>query len=801
MERAERRIGRLCNELREAVCHHGKRVITHHHIAEVANLPVVVEGCEAHGRVAADLSRLCHDEVIGLTRSDTDVRVCHGAVSNTDGVYPLMGYEVEGVFATSGTAARSEGERTGGVGKSDDTRIYSCREIAKASVGSEVRKPSAHILALTLQLRADLLRDGVDTTRLVSRGDIAERLWPLVADACLLRESHGGEVHLSGEEIFGYAAEGTVAVAFAAIYEGSDGSEHTAHVLTEFVADILIGYLHDVEERTGTSLIVNLRLVAVQVVLHIVYSVEEIDLGLTAVVVGRQDGVEVVAVEEYQCGVGVVLVIEILRTVVGASHQAVHQIVVRLVIADMTYVAEGLTEVFADGLTEHCVQAVVVAVVFAIAPRGVGGGCHVVGVEFALSGRIGVRALVPRSCIRPLVAHEIEAHQLETACEPILPALHLCHLFRLGLVLLQLLVVGNELGTGAVIIAKAWIVRVDDIDIATEYHVVRVRRVLLTVNLLSLTESVLEGLHAVVRPCFVVGAIYHIVVGRHTEITQREVVVKTLEGERALVAVIAEGNLVELTLAEGTHSVEFGLVSVGGILGEVKEAFLIDSHTDGGVGPVHRHTARDRHLHVVVEARGTHLVRLHRGSIVNLVHQLRGLRTADIAGVERSVIHSALVRIVAPAVAVEPAVDDIYRDASLLRIGERGVVRSLYTVAVEVHGVGTVLASGFSGSPAEVLVNEGERDVDDERHLVEFGLAVVFPIGVGRRTLRGNHQTLLTLKRSCYIGEVCRLTDGSAKGGVVVCDLPIAGIARILVLVHFILVLAYPSEAAITSRL
>ena len=92
-------------------------------------------------------------------------------------------------------------------------------------------------------------------------------------------------------------------------------------------------------------------------------------------------------------------------------------------------------------------------------------------------------------------------------------------------------------------------------------------------------------------------------------------------------------------------------------------------------------------------------------------------------------------------------------------------------------------------------------------NLVNFRLLIVPPIGVGRTTLRRIHQTLLAAERASQISLVSSLAYRTRKFRHIVAvvvkivDVPIAGIAYLLVLVHLIVVCTDKRQASFAFRL
>ena len=133
---------------------------------------------------------------------------------------------------------------------------------------------------------------------------------------------------------------------------------------------------------------------------------------------------------------------------------------------------------------------------------------------------------------------------------------------------------------------------------------------------------------------------------RHLMLSKTRVVVRTLDHQHIgrLGLVVAKGRLICLTRTESTQSDEYRFAVVLGLL-EHKEWILIYSYTAvlktldaGNLVPAY-------HLlvEVVVEFRGTHLVRLRRRSPVALIHQFLGEGQSVCILIALSVVHHVLV--------------------------------------------------------------------------------------------------------------------------------------------------------------
>ena len=92
-------------------------------------------------------------------------------------------------------------------------------------------------------------------------------------------------------------------------------------------------------------------------------------------------------------------------------------------------------------------------------------------------------------------------------------------------------------------------------------------------------------------------------------------------------------------------------------------------------------------------------------------------------------------------------------------------------------------------------------------NLIDFRLLIVPPIGVGRTTLRRIHQTLLAAERASQISLVSSLAYRTRKFRHIVAvvievvDIPVAGIAHLLILVHLIVVCTDKRQASFAFRL
>ena len=203
-----------------------------------------------------------------------------------------------------------------------------------------------------------LLCDGVDVACLVALRGVAKRLWPLVAEAGLFCVCHLGEVFLYGEEVFPETGHHAwVAIAIVGPNKTDHRVQYLSHVLPQgIVAVALVCPFNQVEEYAGAAFVIDLRLVTCLVVGHIVYSVEEIHLGLSSVVVGRQDTVKVVLVEPDEAVFRIILVVCVFRAIVRACHQEVDQVVMRQVVVHPRNKAEVVDGVLCNGGNERFVQ-------------------------------------------------------------------------------------------------------------------------------------------------------------------------------------------------------------------------------------------------------------------------------------------------------------------------------------------------------------------------------------------------------------------------------------------------------------
>ena len=100
-----------------------------------------------------------------------------------------------------------------------------------------------------------------------------------------------------------------------------------------------------------------------------------------------------------------------------------------------------------------------------------------------------------------------------------------------------------------------------------------------------------------------------------------------------------------------------------------------------------------------------------------------------------------------------------------------------------------------------------EWDAYNVSNLIDFRLLIVPPIGVGRTTLRRIHQTFLAAERASQISLISSLAYCTRKFRHIVAvvveivDVPVAGIAHLLILVHLIVVCTDKSQASFAFRL
>ena len=112
-----------------------------------------------------------------------------------------MGYEFEDIVATYTTASWCKGKTRSGITKTCHTCHDTRRKVTPCGIRANECDTSAHVLPFTFELRADLLRDRVDCTRLVARRNISKGFRELVPQPALLRIGNFGEVFLNGEEV------------------------------------------------------------------------------------------------------------------------------------------------------------------------------------------------------------------------------------------------------------------------------------------------------------------------------------------------------------------------------------------------------------------------------------------------------------------------------------------------------------------------------------------------------------------------------------------------------------------------
>ena len=182
---------------------------------------------------------------------------------------------------------------------------------------------------------------------------------------------------------------------------------------------------------------------------------------------------------------------------------------------------------------------------------------------------------------------------------------------------------------------------------------------------------------------------------------------------------------------------------------------------------------------------------MHRRSVIYLVHQLGAFRASDIGSVELAVIHAHFSNILAPSIAIKPAIKHLNGHAGLLFFTEVGVNGSFDAVAVKIHGIGTVLSGTLRRLPTEIGMHLRERDDNAVSDSVDLGLFVVIPIGVGRGALWCHQEACSVAKCPGHISKVGGFPYRSAQIRVVVVYLPIA---RITCFQLVILVLVYPNE-------
>ena len=351
-------------------------------------------------------------------------------------------------------------------------------------------------------------------------------------------------------------------------------------------------------------------------------------------------------------------------------------------------------------------------------------------------------------------------------CPP-LPLLHFGKLYGGGIVRLcrahEGFVCRKEGFKGAVVVLQPWCVGIDEVHITAENVVVMLNRVLLAIDDLRFTHSVLKGLNAVVAPCLIIGAVGHFLIGWHTEVAQRKVIVQALKAEGVLVGLVAEHLFVELAVAEGTQATELNLAVVLRMLCEEQEVFFTYREADSRIVAVEMDFVATKGLHdVVIKTGCAHLMGLHRRSIVDFVDQLLALGAAYGGGIELAMVHAHLGHALAPAVSVKPAVHHINGHPCLLFVGKVGVARTFNALAIEIHGVGATFAGAHGSFPSKFGMDFRERNVDDKGDFVHLGLLVIVPIGVSRGALGRNHQAFLTIQGIGHVCEIGSLADGAA---------------------------------------
>ena len=308
------------------------------------------------------------------------------------------------------------------------------------------------------------------------------------------------------------------------------------------------------------------------------------------------------------------------------------------------------------GHLETQVQFGVVAHILTLLPFVVCGFRDGVCRKIAHAGLI-TACVRPCTCINELTRDIVEAEQMEgftAIAQPVFCGLHLVEQFGVCIrrshsrcTLKDIGVVSIKRSTVATEILHTHIMGIDEVAITTEQGIVLCHRCFVSIRL---AQRVLKRLDTVIHPRFIIHAISDILVGRHTEIAQWQVVVQSLKGKH-LALVISPCRLVALSRAECTETDKHRFFLAFGLVEEIVTVFI---HSEAcpriGCKPAGQLVFADSLHHIIVKACGTHLVRLHRRGIVDFVDEFRSLRTADDRRIELSVIH---------AVAVNPSVNHL----------------------------------------------------------------------------------------------------------------------------------------------
>ena len=273
----------------------------------------------------------------------------------------------------------------------------------------------------------------------------------------------------------------------------------------------------------------------------------------------------------------------------------------------------------------------------------------------------------PCTCIHKLARDIVEAEQMEgftAIAQPVFCGLHLVEQLCVCIgsahsrgTVIYVSIVSIKSGTVATEILHTHIIGIDEVAITTEQGIVFSRW---RIVVIGLAQRILKRLDAVIYPRFIIHAISDILVGRHTEVAQRKIVVQSLKGKH-LALVISPCRLVALARAECAETYKHRFFLAFGLVEEIVTVF-IHGKTRSCIGckPTGQLVFADGLHHIIVKACGTHLVRLHRRGIVDFVDEFRGLRTTNDRRIELSVIH---------AVAVNPSVHNLNLQFLFLCLG------------------------------------------------------------------------------------------------------------------------------------